>query len=130
MNYFLGKGIKEWCPSSFLIINNVNITTKLLKIRLKSIKYAEAENNINTMRVLSLSHVFPINRYDKGFCVTTYMKNDSKELLQLAYSNVVMQKASSKALTYVHSLLHGVFYMNHYNKPCSFYFFVCLSYIR
>ncbi|PHZ11144.1 uncharacterized protein RHIMIDRAFT_258962 [Rhizopus microsporus ATCC 52813] len=53
------------------------------------------------MRVLSLSHVFPVNKYGKDLCTTTYMKNGGEELLQLAYSDVVMQKASPKALMYI-----------------------------
>ncbi|CAO3633203.1 unnamed protein product [Mucor hiemalis] len=91
-----------------LILNDINITAELQNFRNRSIKHADLVNDLSAMRVLSISHIFPVNRFRKDLCVTEYMANGMKDLIKFAYSDIAMEKASIDTLGYVHQLQHAI----------------------
>ncbi|KAI8338223.1 hypothetical protein BC941DRAFT_424941 [Chlamydoabsidia padenii] len=88
--------------------NNINITAELSQFRKQSIDVAQSKSSLSPLRILSLSHIFPVNRYNKDLSVTRYMKLGGKELVSLAYKDVGSKKASAEGLIYVHSIQHAI----------------------
>ncbi|KAI8356594.1 hypothetical protein EDC96DRAFT_566538 [Choanephora cucurbitarum] len=58
LNYFKGRGQKEWAINQKLIVNSIDITTALHNFRAKSIKAANQENCLNSLRVLVTSQSY------------------------------------------------------------------------
>lgn len=58
LNYFAGFGEKEWEPKTKLIYNDLDITKILSKFRTRNVILAEEVNNVNPVRLLSLSLIF------------------------------------------------------------------------
>lgn len=65
-------------------------------------KIAKKVNNLSDMKVLSLSHVFPINNIEEGKSVTKLLDSDGdkKILLDNLYSGIQVERASAKAVNY------------------------------
>ncbi|KAI9243223.1 hypothetical protein BY458DRAFT_591636 [Sporodiniella umbellata] len=59
-NYFLGKGSKSWKPKEQLLVKNIDITEALRRFRKRSVIEVDGGNDLNSLRVLSLSHLFPL----------------------------------------------------------------------
>ncbi|KAI9254797.1 hypothetical protein BY458DRAFT_492880 [Sporodiniella umbellata] len=70
-NYFLGKGSKCWKPREQLLVQNIDITEALRRFRKRSVIEADNGNDLNSLRVLSLSHLFPLT--------SSTMKNASQD---------------------------------------------------
>ncbi|PHZ08590.1 uncharacterized protein RHIMIDRAFT_268986, partial [Rhizopus microsporus ATCC 52813] len=105
-NYFVGNGQKEWEPRSRYIIDGVDITRRLDSFRKRSIWVAENLNHLNPIRVLSLSFVFPINKWNKARCVSSYLKEEAgNALLKQAYQGIQMPKVSDEAVLFCKRLI-------------------------
>ncbi|CAO3625280.1 unnamed protein product [Mucor hiemalis] len=94
LNYFSGKGKKEWHPTEELIVKKVNITENLKKLRKKpssnlpSIISRANLNWNNSSPSSSLSHIFPLNEFDSEKCVTKYFYGNTSRALGLIASRV------------------------------------------
>ncbi|KAG1515116.1 hypothetical protein G6F52_009758 [Rhizopus delemar] len=102
INYFLGGGKKEWKPKEEVIVENINITKVFKRFRKQSIAEVEKDNDINCLRILSLSHIFPLNKFDVEKCVTRYFdSNTRKALKSIACSTKPkVDRAPAKAVVY------------------------------
>ncbi|KAI7898205.1 uncharacterized protein BX663DRAFT_480421 [Cokeromyces recurvatus] len=105
LNYLKGKGQKDWSPKTNLVLNGNNITEKLDIFRRKNILLAEKTNNINPIRILSLSFIFPINIFNEKRCVTTYIKNIQEDMYEYVRGKSIFSKASDGALQYCKNLI-------------------------
>ncbi|KAI9486376.1 MAG: hypothetical protein EXX96DRAFT_646198 [Benjaminiella poitrasii] len=84
-----------------LTIDNMNITNKLEKFRTKNINSAKRGDHLNPLRVLSLSFVFPVDKYNKDWRITDHIgKREGTALISFAYEDIKLKKASSNALLY------------------------------
>ncbi|KAI8082267.1 hypothetical protein BDF21DRAFT_361307, partial [Thamnidium elegans] len=81
--YFLGQGNKKWVTKEKLIVDGIDITDALNRFRKHSIKEAEKTNSVNGLRVLSLSHIFPINKFTSSKSVAEYFKEETRQALFL-----------------------------------------------
>lgn len=73
-HYFAGDGVKEWEPKNELISNDINITAASKKFRDRNIQAAEASKNMNDVRILSLSFIFPLDKVEKDRSITYHMR--------------------------------------------------------
>ncbi|KAI8356593.1 hypothetical protein EDC96DRAFT_484054 [Choanephora cucurbitarum] len=87
INYFKGLGQKEWAINEKLIVDNVDITTALHNFRAKSIKAANQESCLNSLRVLSLSHIFPFDKHHPNKCISSYLKKPEADALKLCFES-------------------------------------------
>ncbi|EIE91093.1 hypothetical protein RO3G_15804 [Rhizopus delemar RA 99-880] len=101
IDYFSGPGEKKWVPNSWLILGDTNVTKLFLKFRDQNIQAVEKTGNINSMRVLSLSYIFPINGWDTNFCITSYVKQTMEVLHAFAYKEISMPKISDECMLYL-----------------------------
>ncbi|KAI9487052.1 MAG: hypothetical protein EXX96DRAFT_472774 [Benjaminiella poitrasii] len=104
IDYFSGPGEKKWVPNRSLILGGINITKQFLKFRQRNIKTVEKTGSINTMRVLSLSFIFPVNKLDSNLCISSYARGIKNELHAYAYKNNNMMKVSEEAVVYCKSI--------------------------
>ncbi|RCH86055.1 hypothetical protein CU097_005302, partial [Rhizopus azygosporus] len=107
LNYFHGKRIKSWEPVTALIVDDLDITEILKKFRDKNIRIAEASNHLSSVRLLSVSHIFPVSKLSQDNCLTNYMKSEIDiALKQFAYKDLCLSKVSAKSLIYVKDILN------------------------
>ncbi|KAG2237313.1 hypothetical protein INT48_009046, partial [Thamnidium elegans] len=101
-NYFLGEGRKDWKPKQELLINNANVTELFKRFRKHSIAEVEKNGHINPLRILSLSHIFPLNKFDTKKCVTRHFDHQTREALKSIASNTKpeIKRMSGKAVAY------------------------------
>ncbi|ORE01295.1 hypothetical protein BCV72DRAFT_339521 [Rhizopus microsporus var. microsporus] len=109
LDYLAGNGQKEWEPKDKLILNGIDITAALIKFRNNSIKAAEKKNDLNSLRILSLSHVFLVNKLEPKNCVTSYLEDkEAKELSNWSHSLIYdIPRASSDAVLYCKAIADG-----------------------
>ncbi|KAI8090455.1 hypothetical protein BDF21DRAFT_333601 [Thamnidium elegans] len=102
INYFLGEGEKKWKPKQELLINNVNVTELFKRFRKHSIAEVEKNGHINPLRILSLSHIFPLNTFDVKKCVTRHFDRQTRKSLKSFASNTKpeIERMSGKAVVY------------------------------
>ncbi|KAI8638381.1 hypothetical protein BD408DRAFT_477679 [Parasitella parasitica] len=101
INYFLGRGKKEWKPKEEVLVENINITEVLKRFRKQLIAEVDKSNHINGLRILSLSHIFPLNKFDIGKCLTRYFDHNTRKALKSVASNVkLIYRAPAKAVVY------------------------------
>ncbi|KAI7899592.1 uncharacterized protein BX663DRAFT_576921 [Cokeromyces recurvatus] len=102
IKYFLGGGSKEWKPKEELLVKNINITEALKRFRKKSIGEADEGNNINCLRILSFSHIFPLNKFDDKKCVTRYFYGSTRKALRSIASRMKprFERTPAKAVVY------------------------------
>ncbi|KAI8357865.1 hypothetical protein EDC96DRAFT_465202 [Choanephora cucurbitarum] len=81
LSYFHGAGKKEWQHTEW-IVNNVDIADALYRFRRRSIAEVEKSNNINGMRILALSHIFPVNQFDRSRSIMQYLDVDQCNALK------------------------------------------------
>ncbi|KAI9254795.1 hypothetical protein BY458DRAFT_461973 [Sporodiniella umbellata] len=101
-NYFLGKGSKCWKPREQLLVQNIDITEALRRFRKRSVIEADNGNDLNSLRVLSLSHLFPINKFDNEKCVARYFHGNAREALNSIASSMIpkFERTPAKAVVY------------------------------
>lgn len=109
VNYFFGRGQKNWVPKQELLVDKVDITSALKKFRKTSVKEAEKGKGLNNLRILSLSHIFSINKVNKDKCVAEYSREDEKKALKkLAKANEPQIPSSpSQAILYCKDIVDG-----------------------
>ncbi|ORE21944.1 hypothetical protein BCV71DRAFT_241350 [Rhizopus microsporus] len=109
LDYLTGNGQKKWEPKDKLVLNGVDITSALVKFRNSSIKAAEDINGLNPLRVLSLSHVFLVNKLDPKNCISSYLEEkESKALSDWSHSLCYnIPRASNDAVLYCKSIADG-----------------------
>ncbi|KAI8979878.1 hypothetical protein BDB01DRAFT_852006 [Pilobolus umbonatus] len=102
ISYFLGGGQKEWIPKEEVFVENINITQALKRFRKQSITKVDNNNNINCLRILSLSHIFPLNEFDPRKCITKYFDKNTLKAIKLLSRNrkPVIDRAPSMAAVY------------------------------
>ncbi|OAD72952.1 hypothetical protein PHYBLDRAFT_146268 [Phycomyces blakesleeanus NRRL 1555(-)] len=61
-----------------------NITEALKRFRKQSIAKVHKNNDISSLKIISLSHIFPINKFDVGKCVNKYFDNKTRKALNSA----------------------------------------------
>ncbi|KAL9537240.1 hypothetical protein MBANPS3_011957 [Mucor bainieri] len=106
LNFFLGKGQKEWSPKTERVINNLNITQALLKFRSRNINVAETSSNLSPVRILSLSHVFLIDKYSISRCLSSYLSDDIVAALrETVNESIHIKKVSRNSTLYAKELL-------------------------
>ncbi|KAG0931592.1 hypothetical protein G6F57_009323 [Rhizopus arrhizus] len=91
-----------------LIIDDLNITNFLQRFRRRNINLAESSNNLNSIGILSLSYIFPVDKFDNNRCTTEYIKNIKTPLYSLGYTNNNINKASNDAIIYCKSLVDAM----------------------
>ncbi|CAO0790389.1 unnamed protein product [Mucor circinelloides] len=72
------------------------------------LKYSNCReiNDLSSIRLLSLSHIFPVNKFCKNECLASYLGNNVSSVFKgLAYKNSSLKKASNKPVLYVKELL-------------------------
>ncbi|KAG0781374.1 hypothetical protein G6F21_011679 [Rhizopus arrhizus] len=102
INYFLGGGKKEWTPKEEVLVQNISITEVFRRFRKQSIAEVEKMNDINCLRILSLSHIFPLNKFDVEKCVTRYFDISTRKALMSIASGTKPKiiRAPAKAVVY------------------------------
>ncbi|KAI8048258.1 hypothetical protein BDF21DRAFT_351819 [Thamnidium elegans] len=101
IDYFSGPGEKKWVPNSWLTLGDTNVTKLFLKFRDQNIQAVEKTGNVNSIRVLSLSYIFPINRWDTNSCITSYVKQTKEVLYAFAYKEISIPKISDECMLYL-----------------------------
>ncbi|CEG71062.1 hypothetical protein RMATCC62417_06854 [Rhizopus microsporus] len=91
------------------VLNGVDITSALVKFRNNSIKAAEDNNGLNPLRILSLSHVFLVDKLDPKNCITSYLEEKESKALSdwshcLPYN---IPRASNDVVLYCKSIADG-----------------------
>ncbi|KAG2235771.1 hypothetical protein INT48_000997 [Thamnidium elegans] len=107
IDYFSGPGEKKWVPNSWLTLGDTNVTKLFLKFRDQNIQAVEKTGNVNSIRVLSLSYIFPINRWDTNSCITSYtLDNDDVDISTFTFEPASELDVNVKAacLEFVSSL--------------------------
>ncbi|KAG0928732.1 hypothetical protein G6F57_013836 [Rhizopus arrhizus] len=89
-------------PGFIVLVKNINITEVFKRFRKQSIAEVEKNNDINCLRILSFSHIFPLNKFDVGKCVVKYFDNNTRKALKsIARSTKPkVDRASAKAVVY------------------------------
>ncbi|KAI7900863.1 uncharacterized protein BX663DRAFT_532229 [Cokeromyces recurvatus] len=65
-----------------VLVENINITEVIKRFRKHSIAVVNKNNDINCLRILSLSHIFPFNKFDVRKCVTGCFDNNTRKALK------------------------------------------------
>ncbi|KAI8077281.1 uncharacterized protein B0P05DRAFT_597268 [Gilbertella persicaria] len=102
INHFMGRGQKEWKSKEELFVENINVTEVLKRFRKQSIAEADKNNDINCLRILSLSHIFLINKFDSKKCITKYFDSDTRNILKSLSGGMKPKiiRAPAKAVIY------------------------------
>ncbi|EIE76287.1 hypothetical protein RO3G_00991 [Rhizopus delemar RA 99-880] len=102
INYFLGGGKKEWKPKEELLVKDINVTKAFKRFRQQSIGEVDRNNDINCLRILSLSHIFPLNKFDAKRCVARYFDKDTCNALKSLVRGLKpkLERAPTKAVVY------------------------------
>ncbi|KAG2211159.1 hypothetical protein INT47_006278 [Mucor saturninus] len=102
IEYFLGKGVKEWNPKDELVYKDTNITKEFKWLRSKSIDQVEKGNDISCLRNLALSHILPLNKFDDKQRVTRYFYGSTRKALRLIARCMKpeFERTSTKAIIY------------------------------
>ncbi|CAO3702264.1 unnamed protein product [Rhizopus stolonifer] len=108
LSYFGGSGIKEWSPKSMFVINDLNVTQLFLKFRSRNIILAEEINCVNSIRILSLSHIFTVDKFDDKYCISYYCSALKNDLHKYAYENIHMNKVNIEAIYYCKQLIDAI----------------------
>ncbi|KAL9550407.1 hypothetical protein MBANPS3_004735 [Mucor bainieri] len=108
IDYFQGNGSKDWSPKSELIINGTNVTKLLEKFRSRNIILAEEINSVNSIRVLSLSHIFVVDKYSDDDCICSYVAGLKSDIHSLCYKNAHLTTSSKDALYYCKQLSDAI----------------------
>ncbi|KAG1392522.1 hypothetical protein G6F60_012019 [Rhizopus arrhizus] len=74
----------------------------LKRFRKQSIAEVEKNKDINCLRILSLSHIFPLNKFDVGKCVVKYFDNNTRKALKsiACSTKPKVDRAPAKAVVY------------------------------
>ncbi|KAI8978951.1 hypothetical protein BDB01DRAFT_844005 [Pilobolus umbonatus] len=107
INYFLGGGEKEWIPKQEVHAEDINITQALKSFRKQSITKADKNNDINCLRILSLSHIFPLNEFDARKCISKYFNKNIYKALKLLARNrkPTIDRAPDMAAVYCKNII-------------------------
>ncbi|CEP18549.1 hypothetical protein [Parasitella parasitica] len=98
MDYFYGEGSMLWEPKSELLIQEINITGYLLEYRERNIRLATLNNNLSDLKQLSLSYVFPANKFDEEKCAFKHLEEDDRQkILDSFYSGLTINRATPNA---------------------------------
>lgn len=98
--YFQGEGLKDWKPQT----KDFDITSFLQKYRKKNMKIARSNSDLSNMKILSLSYIFPVDKYSEDTSITKYFKeNVNNHIFNQLYSNIIIEKASTEAVIYCKS---------------------------
>ncbi|KAL9545959.1 hypothetical protein MBANPS3_006884 [Mucor bainieri] len=100
LDYFHGPGIKAWDIKKRLVMRGMDLSYQFKKFRTQSIKQAEETNNLNSIRVLALSHIFPVNRFVRRCCISYYMDRQSGAAVRSLGRHPKFLRAPAAALTY------------------------------
>ncbi|KAG1148160.1 hypothetical protein G6F37_001482 [Rhizopus arrhizus] len=101
MDYFYGEGSMLWETKSQLLIQEINVTEYLLKYRQRNIKLATLNNNLSDLQQLSLSYVFPANKFDEGKCAFKHLQEEERQrILDNLYAGLIINRATSNAVLY------------------------------
>ncbi|CDH60656.1 predicted protein [Lichtheimia corymbifera JMRC:FSU:9682] len=76
------EGVEDWKPVGRWIIDDLDITEKLVLYRARSINLAKAGENLSDNRVLSLSNVFVLTANQSSSCVHRFEKSYHQHMLQ------------------------------------------------
>ncbi|KAG1369271.1 hypothetical protein G6F61_012473 [Rhizopus arrhizus] len=99
MDYFHGEGNMLWEPKSQLVIQEINITEYLLKYRQRNIKLATLNNNLSDLKQLSLSYIFPANKFDEEKCAFKHLQEEERQaILDDLYAGLTINRATSNAV--------------------------------
>lgn len=110
ISYLLGNGQKEWLSTQQLLINGIDITRALKKFRQLSIKEAEKGAELNSLKILSLSHIFPINNIHSDNCITRYLPTEEAALLKTLGKQLepIIPRSPADAILYCKDVVDGV----------------------
>ncbi|KAF1800801.1 hypothetical protein FB192DRAFT_1428943 [Mucor lusitanicus] len=102
INYFHGNGKKKWDFKKEWIVDSVNLTKELDKFRRRSIVQVEKDRDINSLRILALSHVFPVNQFDSTRSIAPYFDDATRTALKSAANHLkpTVKLGPAKALLY------------------------------
>ncbi|KAI8351151.1 hypothetical protein BD560DRAFT_409369 [Blakeslea trispora] len=70
LDYLKGEGVEEWTPQSKLMLGDFDVNAFLCRYRKRNIKLAKKTNDLSDMKILSLSHLFPLDKFDEEKCIT------------------------------------------------------------
>lgn len=102
--YFQGEGLKGWKPQTKLVVKDFDITSFLQKYRKKNMKIARSTSDLSNMKILSLSFIFPVDKYSEDTSITKYFgENVNDHIFDQLYSDVRVEKASTEAVIYCKS---------------------------
>lgn len=76
IDYLSGEGISEWAPQTRLIVKDFDVTEFLKKYRKRNLKIAKKVNDLSDLKLLSLSFIFLVDRYDESKCVTKHLNDN------------------------------------------------------
>ncbi|RCI06630.1 hypothetical protein CU098_012877 [Rhizopus stolonifer] len=106
LTYFNGNGQKKWEIQNPLIIEDVNISSSLARFRRKSISAAEKKRDLTPIRILGLSFIFPVNKFDSVNCISSYLEEEAAvALVREAYKGIQLPKVSGLAVLYCKQLI-------------------------
>lgn len=101
LDYLRGDGEFEWAPQTRLIVKDFDVTEFQKKYRKRNLKIAKKVNDLSNLKLLSLSFIFLVDRYDESKCVTKHLNEDiAKEFQKIAYNDIHVAKSSDEAVLY------------------------------
>lgn len=108
--YLFDKGKHDWSPRQELPVNDVNVTTALKKFRSRAMREAENGNEIDSLRILSLSQISPINRFDRHRCIGKYIrKKEAAELIKLGEEfTTTLPRSPKEAVLYCKNIIDDI----------------------
>lgn len=97
--YFQGEGLKDWKPQTKLIIKDFDVTSFLQRYRKRNIRIAKTTNDLSNMKMLSLSYIYPADKYYDDSSITKHFEAEIKEELRdRLYGDVEIEAASIEAV--------------------------------
>lgn len=67
-------------------------------------KIARSTSDLSNVKILSLSYIFPVDKYSKDTSITKYFKeNVNNHIFNQLYSNIIIEKASTETVIYCKS---------------------------
>ncbi|KAI8351146.1 hypothetical protein BD560DRAFT_409339 [Blakeslea trispora] len=108
LDYLKGEGVEEWTPQSKLMLGDFDVNAFLCRYRKRNIKLAKKTNDLSDMKILSLSHLFPLDKFDEEKCITKHFDEKTRaSMLEIQYKEVKLPKASAKAVMYCKAFSDG-----------------------
>ncbi|KAG1136568.1 hypothetical protein G6F37_011885 [Rhizopus arrhizus] len=85
-----------------LLVKDINITEAFKRFRKQSNGRIDEGDDINCLRILSLSHIFPLNKFDGQKCVTRYFYGSTRKALRSIASRMRprFDRTPNKAVVY------------------------------